>query len=163
MCTFRALVLKVPFVRREVPQRRVPQASTPPPEPVKELPPWDSSLTASGIVRPTELPSGITSPHFIMATANTSSAFTAGPWNTFDYGDPKYPAIIIEDSNGFHVAHVERSHSGNDPSAANARLIAQAPALLKSCQDFVDSVDMGDLFNHDLDCQEPETCILCIA
>lgn len=83
---------------------------------------------------PIELPSGITSPHFILATAHTSSAFTAGPWNTFDYGDPKYPCIIIEDSNGYHVANVERSHSGKDPSAANARLIAQAPALLKSCK-----------------------------
>ena len=51
----------------------------------------------------------------------------------------------------------------DDSEMANARLIAQAPALLKSCQDFVDSVDMGDLFDHDLDCQEPETCILCIA
>ena len=98
-----------------------------------------------------------------MATATTSPAFTAGPWNTFDYGDKNYPWIVIEDETGDHIAAVERRHGKNDKSSANARLIAQAPALLKSCQDLVDSVDMGDMFDHDFDCQEPETCILCVA
>ena len=51
----------------------------------------------------------------------------------------------------------------DDSEMANARLIAQAPALLNVCKELVDSVDMGDLFDHDFDCQEPETCVLCIA
>ena len=46
---------------------------------------------------------------------------------------------------------------------ANARLIAQAPALLKSCHDLIDTVDWGDLFDHDFDCQEPQSCVFCIA
>ena len=62
----------------------------------------------------------------------TTSAHTAGPWNTFDYGDKKYPWIIIEDKHGFHVAAVERAAVKDDPSAANACLIAAAPELLNA-------------------------------
>ena len=89
-------------------------------------------------------------PLLIMAAATPSQAFTAGPWII--------NCDLISTPTG-SVAQILPCYE----EEANARLIAQAPALLKSCQDFVDSVDMGDLFDHDVDCQEPETCIFCIA
>ena len=102
-----------------------------------------------------------------MKNPTKSSAHTEGPWNTFDYGDKNYPWIIIENEQGFHVAVVERGNAKNDPSAANACLIAQAPELLKlvrsfrcSCedriailreegeQDYVDKKDIDAQIGH---------------
>ncbi len=66
----------------------------------------------------------------LVSDGNTSSAFTAGPWDHYDYGDKKYPTIKIEDDRGNPIAYIDRSDRGPAVSAANARLIARAPDLL---------------------------------
>lgn len=47
--------------------------------------------------------------------------------------------------------------------AANARLIAAAPKLLSALKGLSDSIDMEQEFEHQLDCDDPESCSLCIA
>lgn len=72
-----------------------------------------------------------------MESITTPPAHTPGPWNTHDYGDDKYPWIIIEADLGHHVAAVERYLGKDDRSAADARLIAAAPALLNLARKLV--------------------------
>ena len=60
-----------------------------------------------------------------------SPGYTAGPWDHYDYNDPKYPTIKIEDDHGAPIAYIDRSDRGPAESLANARLIAVAPDLLK--------------------------------
>jgi hypothetical protein len=104
-----------------------------------------------------------------MATAIASQPHTPGPW----YLSTKCPLasddinriefyIFSEKGNIATIPTDLISHANRD-AEANARLIVQAPALLKSCKDLVDSVDMGDLFDHDVDCQDPDKCVLCVA
>ena len=119
-------------------------------------------MTSVGLVQAKSLPSGIPSPLLIMAKATTSPAYTTGPWRIEKSHDKSgWQGISIFSDTDLRVANMVMQL--DDSEMANARLIAQAPALMKSCQDLVDSVDMGDMFDHDFDCQEPETCILCIA
>ena len=66
----------------------------------------------------------------ISSSGGKPSAYTAGPWDTHDYGDKKYPTIKIEDDHGDPIAYIDRSDRGNAVSAANACLIAHAPELL---------------------------------
>ena len=66
----------------------------------------------------------------LVSDGNTSSAYTAGPWDHYDYGDKNYPTIKIEDDRGNPIAYIDRSDRGQAISAANARLIARAPDLL---------------------------------
>ncbi len=101
-----------------------------------------------------------------------TAAHTPGPW----YLSTKRPlaAKNSDDVNRFEyyvfakkgdIATIPMDlvlHANRD-AEANARLIVQAPSLLKSCKDLVDSLDMVDMFEHDVDCQDPETCILCVA
>ena len=97
-----------------------------------------------------------------MAKATTSPGHAAEPLRiekTHDQAD--WRGISIFSDTDLRIANMVMQL--DDSETANARLIAQAPALLSVCKDFVDSVDMGDLFDHDVDCQEPETCPLCIA
>ena len=101
-----------------------------------------------------------------------TASHTPGPW----YVSTKRPLASDDSDDINRIEYYVFSAKGNiatipndlilhanRDAEANARLIAQAPALLSVCKDFVDSVDMGDLFDHDVDCQEPETCPLCIA
>ena len=62
---------------------------------------------------------------------NTSSGYTAGPWDHYDYQDPNYPTIKIEDDHGNPIAYIDRSDRGPTESLANARLISVAPELLE--------------------------------
>lgn len=66
----------------------------------------------------------------LVSDGNKPSAFTAGPWDHYDYGDKKYPTIKIEDDHGNPIAYIDRSDRGSAISAANARLITRAPDLL---------------------------------
>ncbi len=45
----------------------------------------------------------------------------------------------------------------------NCRLIAKAPELLAALKGLSDSIDMEQEFEHQLDCEDPESCTLCIA
>ena len=62
---------------------------------------------------------------------DTSSGHTAGPWDHYDYDDPNYPTIKIEDDRGDPIAYIDRSDRGPADSLANARLISVAPELLE--------------------------------
>ena len=94
-----------------------------------------------------------------MATAITSPAHTSGSWIVDPYGAHDTGNKLVKVLNGPVICELDPVPEAE----ANAQLIANAPALLKSCKDLIDSIDMGDLFDHDFDCQEPETCVLCIA
>lgn len=67
---------------------------------------------------------------YLVSDGNKPSAFTAGPWDHYDYGDKNYPTIKIEDNHGTPIAYIDRSDRGPAISAANARLIARAPDLM---------------------------------
>lgn len=86
------------------------------------------------------MPLGTLFPSFLMRQnkqqhasrkGNTSSRYTAGPWDHYDYQDPNYPTIKIEDDHGDPIAYVVRSDRGSAESLANARLISVAPELLE--------------------------------
>ena len=77
----------------------------------------------------------------LVSDGNTSSAFTAGPWDHFDYSDKNYPTIKIEDDRGNPIAYIDRTDRGPAISAANARLIARAPDLLDLARKLVNVCD----------------------
>ena len=86
------------------------------------------------------LPLGTFLPQFFMGQikepyaslgGDTSPGYTAGPWDHYDYQDPNYPTIKIEDDHGDPIAYIDRSERGPTESLANARLISVAPELLE--------------------------------
>jgi hypothetical protein len=76
---------------------------------------------------------------FIPVTISKKPDYTPGPWITTQFHN-------VMDKDGSRVAHVEMMPGQDEEQrAANARLIAAAPALLSALQGLLDEADLGEV------------------
>ena len=117
------------------------------------------------------LPLGTFLPQFLMRavtenlTEATSPAHTPTPWiiQGFDLWISAADGMTqICDLDTDYQKDYGRKLTKKE-RAANARLIAAAPKLLSALKGLSDDIGMAEDFEHQLDCQDPESCTLCIA